>query len=130
MPAISRRRGSAASFGRAGAAGAVFCSGANLRTGSANALFLSGRFAGRILDRVANVFLDRFELGEQAVGVSGIDAFQRGRGEFGAEARELAQQRARGLLQIEAVDAAVGLVATALDPAIVAKLVDQPRQRD
>src|SRR6267154_4155730 len=103
MPAISRRRGSAASFGRAaGVAGMPFCSGGNLRTGSANALFLSGRFAGRILDRVANVFLDRFELCEQAVGVSGIDAFQRGRGEFRAEPSELAEQRTRGLLQIEA----------------------------
>src|SRR5436190_2721159 len=105
MPAISRRRGSAASFGRAGVAGLAFCSGANLRTGSANALFLSGRFAGRVLDRVANVFLDQVELGEQAVGVGGIDAFQRGRGEFRAQARKLAEQRARGLLQIEAVDA-------------------------
>src|SRR6478752_3992165 len=111
MPAISRRRGSAASFGRtAGAAGLPFCSGGNLRMGSANALLLSG-FAGRILDRVANVFLDRFEVGEQAVGVSGIDAFERGRGEFRAQTRELAEQRACGLLQIEAVDATVGLVA-------------------
>src|SRR3954451_14733435 len=99
MPAISRRRGSAASFGRAvGAAGLPFCSGANLRTGSANALFLSGRFAGRVLDRVANVFLDRFELGEQAVGISGIDALQRGRGEFRAQPGELAEQRTCGLL--------------------------------
>src|SRR6266700_810237 len=115
MPAISRRRGSAASFGRAdGDAGLPFCSGGNLRMGSANALFLSGRFAGRVLDRVTNVFLDRFELGEQAVGIGGIDAFQRGRGEFRAQARECAEQWARGLLQIEAVDAAVGLVAAAL----------------
>src|SRR5882724_10629142 len=121
MPAISRRRGSAASFGRAGEAGLAFCSGGNLSTGSANALLLSGRFAGRILDRVANVFLDRFELGEQAVGVSGVDAFQRGRRQFGAQAPELAQQRTRRLLQIEPVDAAVGLVAAALDPAIVAE---------
>src|SRR5260370_19774829 len=114
MPAISRRRGSAASLVRAGAAGLPFWSGGNLRMGSANALLLSGRFTGRVLDRVANVFLDRFELREQAVGIGGIDAFQRGRGEFRAQARELAQQRARGLLQIEAVDAAVGLVAAAL----------------
>src|SRR5215470_19680559 len=41
-----------------------------------------------------------------------------------------AEQRAGGLLQIEAVDASVGFVAAALDPAIVAELVDQARQRD
>src|SRR5882757_11367709 len=105
MPASNRRRGSAASFGR-GVASAPFCSGGNLRTGSANALLLSGRFAGRILDRIANVFLDRFKLGEQAVGIGRIDAFQRSRGELRAQAGELAQQRARGLAQIEAVDAA------------------------
>src|SRR4051812_40990884 len=120
MPAISRRRGSAASFGRAGAAGLPFCLGADFSTGSAHALFLSGRFAGRVLDRVTDVFLDRFELCEQAVSIGRIDALQRGRGEFGAEACELAQQRTCGLLQIEPVDAAVGLVAAALDPAIVA----------
>src|SRR6476469_1328141 len=123
MPAISRRRGSAASFGRAvGAAGLPFCSGGNLRTGSANALLLSG-FAGRILDRGANVFLDGLELGEQAVGIGGIDAFQRGGGELRAQAGELAEQWACGLLQKEAVDAAIGLVAATLDPVIVAQLV-------
>src|SRR3954468_18725751 len=117
MPAISRRRGSAARFGRgvgsAAFCSAALCSGGNLSTGSAIALFFPGWFAGRILDRVANVFLDRFELGEQAVGVGGIDAFQRGRRQFGAQAAELAQQWARGLLEIEAVDATVGLVAAA-----------------
>src|SRR6478735_12483482 len=129
MPAISRRRGSAASFGRAaGAAGLPFCSGGNLSTGSANALLLSG-FAGRILDRVANVFLDQVELGEHAMSIGGIDALQRGRGQFRAQPGELAEQRARRLLQIEAVDAAVGLIAAPLDPAIAAELVDQPRQR-
>src|SRR4029078_7141465 len=92
MPAISRRRGSAASFGRAaGAAGLPFCSGGNLRTGSANALLLSG-FAGRILDRGANVFLDGLQLGEQAVGIGGIDAFQCGGGELRAQAGERAAQ--------------------------------------
>src|SRR5918999_5890334 len=101
MPAISRRRGSAASFCRDGV-GAPFCSGGNLRTGSAIALLLSGRFAGRILDRVANVFLDQIELVEQAVGISGIDAVERGRRQFGAEPGELAEQRPRGLAQIEA----------------------------
>ncbi len=62
--------------------------------------------------------------------IGGIDAFQRGRGEFGAQPGELAEQRTRGLLQIEAVDAAVGFVAAALDQAVVAELVDQSRQRD
>jgi len=101
-----------------------------LITGSAIALLLSGRFAGWGLDGIADVFLDDFELGEQAVGIGRIDAFQRGRGQFGAQPCELGEQRARGLAQIETVDAAVVVVAAALDPAIVAELVDQPRQRD
>src|ERR1700742_2138695 len=97
MAAISRRRGSAASFFWAGLAGAPFCSGGNLRTGSAITLFflgkfLFGRFAGRILDRVAHVFLDRFQLGEQAMRIRGIDAVERGGGEFGAQASEFAEQ--------------------------------------
>src|SRR3954449_5976609 len=131
MPAISRRRGSAASFGRAsGAAGAPFCSGGNLSTGSAIALLLSRRFVRRMLDRVANVFLDLVELGEQAVGIGGVDAVERGGRQFGAKPGELAEQGTRGLTQIKAVDAAVFFVAAAFDPAIVAELVDQPRQRD
>src|SRR4030088_1771589 len=122
MPAIRRRRGSAASFGR-GVVGAPFCSGGNLRTGSAIALFLSRRLADGILDRVTNVLLDLFELGEQAVGIRGIDAFQRGRGEFGAQPGKLAEQGTGGLLQIKTLKAAVGLVAASLYPAIVAELV-------
>src|SRR3954471_23066831 len=118
MPAISRRRGSAASFGR-GVASAPFCSAGNLSTGSAIALFFPGWFAGRILDRVANVFLDRFELGQQPMGVGGVDAYERRRRQLRTQAAELAQQRAGGFLQIKAVDAAVGLVAAAFDPAIV-----------
>src|SRR5262249_19322908 len=101
MPAIRRRRGSAASFGGAGEAGLAFCSGGNLSTGSAIALLLSGRFAGRILDRITNVFLDQVELGEQAVGVGGVDAVERGRRQFGTKPGELAEQRARRLAQIE-----------------------------
>src|SRR5258707_12303087 len=121
MPAIRRRRGSAASFGR-GVVGAPFCSGGNLRTGSAIALFLSRRLADGILDRVTNVLLDLFELREQAVGIRRIDALQRGRGKFGAQPGQLAEQRTGGLLQVETVDATVGFVAAALDPAIVAEL--------
>ena len=64
------------------------------------------------------------------MGIGGVDAVKRGRRQFGAKPRELAQQRARGLAQIKTVDAAVVLVAAALDQAIVAELVDQPRQRD
>src|SRR6201996_3839823 len=120
MPAISRRRGSAASF-FGGAAGLPFCSGGNLRTGSAILLFflgefLLGRLVGWILDRVADVLLDRLQLGQQAVRIGGIDAVERGRGEFGTKPGELAEQRPRGLAQIEAVDAAVAVVAAAFDP--------------
>jgi hypothetical protein len=67
---------------------------------------------------------------EQAVGVGGVDAVKRGRRQFGAKPGELAEQWPRSLAQIEAVDAAVVLVAAAFDPAIIAELVDQPRQRD
>src|SRR4029453_1835966 len=100
MPAIKRRRCSAASFGRdVGDAGLFFCSGGNLSTGSAIALLLSRRFVRRMLDRVANVFLDQVELGEQAVGVGGIDPVERGRRQFGAKPGELAEQRPRSLAQ-------------------------------
>src|ERR1700743_3171546 len=126
MAAISRRRGSAASFFWPGFAGAPFCSGGNLRTGSAILLFFLRWFAGRILDRVAYVFLDRFQLGEQAMRIRRTDAVERGRGEFGAQACEFAEQRPGGFAQIEPVDAAVGVVAAAFDPAIVTELVDQP----
>ena len=64
------------------------------------------------------------------MGISGVDAVERGRRQFGAKPGELAEQGTRGLAQIEAVDTAVVLVAAAFDPAIVAELVDQPRQRD
>src|SRR3954468_18926550 len=131
MPAISRRRGSAASFGRdSGDAGLAFCSGGNLSTGSAIALFLSRRFVRRMLDRVANVLLDQVELVEKAVGVGGADAVERRRRQFGAKPGPRAVQRQARPAQLEAVDAAVVLVAAAFDPAIVAELVDQPRQRD
>src|ERR1700759_1642666 len=114
MPAISRRRGSAASF-FGGEAGLAFCSGGNLRTGSAILLFFLGKFFGRlvswILDRVADVLLDRFQLGEQAMRIGGIDAVERGRSEFGAQAGQFAEQRPCGLAQIEPVDAAVAVVA-------------------
>src|SRR6185437_17022650 len=103
MPAISRRRGSAASFLVGRPEGAPFCSGGNLRTGSAIALLLLGRFGYMILNGVTHVFLDGFELGEKPVGVGGIDSLERGGGEFRAKAGELGEQRPRLLLQIEAV---------------------------
>src|SRR5438132_2972180 len=128
MPAINRRRGSSASFGRDdGEAGLPFCSGGNLSTGSAITLLVWRRFVRRMLDRVANVLLDQVELVEQAVRVGGIDTVERGRRQFGAKPGELAEQGTRGLAQIKAIDAAVVLVAAAFDPAIVAELVDQPR---
>src|SRR5258708_3403008 len=86
---------------------------------------VSGRIRWGVLDGVAHVFLDGFELVEQAVGVGRTDALQRRGGQFGAQAAQFAEQRAGGLAQIKPVDAAVGLVAAALDPAIVAELVDQ-----
>src|SRR5207344_563568 len=112
--AIRRRRGSAASFLPPGAGGLPFCSGGNLRTGSAITLFLSGRIHGWVLHGVADVFLDGLQLRQQTVGVSRGDAVERGGGEFRAEASELAEQRARRLLQVQPVDAAVVLVAAAL----------------
>src|SRR6185437_12807598 len=130
MAASSRRRGSAASFLAGRPAGAPFCSGGNFNTGSAIALFFLRCVRLMVLAGVAHVLLDQVELGEEAEGVSGIDALERGRGDFRAKARELAEQLAPGLAQIEAVDAAVGFIAAPLDPAAVAELVDQPRQRD
>src|ERR1700730_6080029 len=123
MPAISRRRGSAASFTRGFAGGAPFCSGGNLRTGSAIALLLS-RFACGGLDGVSYIFLDLFQLCEQLMSIGGMNAVERGRGEFGAQAREPAEQRASGLQQVETVDAAVGGIAAPLDPVVAAELVD------
>src|SRR5688572_2052233 len=95
MPAIRRRRGSAAILTRGFVGASPFCSGGNLRTGSANLLLLFERCAGRILDRVADVLLDGLELRQQPVGVGGIDAFEGGRRQFGAQSAELAEQRAR-----------------------------------
>src|SRR5260370_34120721 len=123
MPAINRRRGSAASLVR-GLGGLPFCSGGNLRTGSAIALLLLWRFTGWILNGVAHVFLDRFQLVEQAMGVGRIDAFERGRRQLRTQPAQFAQQRTRSLAQIEAVDAAVGIVAAAFDPAVVAEAID------
>src|SRR5258705_1923332 len=103
MPAIRRRRGSAASFGRdVGDTGLFFCSGGNLSTGSAITLLLSRRFVRRMLDRVANVLLDQVELSEQAVGVGGIDAVERCGRQVGAKPGEACEQGTRRLAQIEA----------------------------
>src|SRR5215469_1022968 len=111
MPAIRRRRGSAASLTRGFAGGAPFCSGGNFRTGSAIALLLSLVRCGG-LDGVSYIFLDLFQLSEHAMGIGRMDAVERGRGEFGAQAGELAEQLASGFEQIETVDSTVGGVAT------------------
>src|SRR5580692_831218 len=117
MPAIKRRRGSAASLVRGLAGGLPLASGANLRTCSAIALLLPRRLSGWILNRVAHVFLDRLQLGEKTVGVGRVDAVKRGRRQFGAQPGELAEKRPRRLAQEEPVDAAVAIVAAAFDPA-------------
>src|SRR6202140_808081 len=130
MPAISRRRGTAAILVRGFGEGLAFCSGGNFSTGSAIVLFLPRRLLRRILYSVAHVFLDRLQLGEQTVGVCGIDALERGRGQLRAESAQLAEQRTRSLAQIKPIDAAVGIVAAAFDPAVVAEPVDPSRQRD
>src|SRR5580693_10734207 len=102
MPAISRRRGSAASL-VCGLAELPFCSGGNFRIGSAIALLLSRRFPRSVLNGVTHVFLDGFELSQKAVGVGRIDAFERGCCEFGAQPAQFAKQRTSGLLQVEPV---------------------------
>src|SRR5581483_4526204 len=122
MPASRRRRGSAASLIRGLTGGAPFCSGGNFRTGSAIALLLSG-FACGGLDGVSYIFLDLFQLCEQPKGIGRVDAVKRGRGEFGAQPRELAEQRASGLEQIEPIDASVARVTPPLDPVVLAELV-------
>src|SRR5260370_30220009 len=115
MAAIKRRRGSAAILIR-GFGGLPFCSGGNFRTGSANALLLLRRFTGWILNGVAHVFLDRFELVEQAMGVGWIDAFERGRRQLGAQPAQFTQQRTRSLAQIEAAAPAGGFLPPADAP--------------
>src|SRR3954453_14803435 len=114
-PASSRRRGSAAIFFGEGAGGTPFCSTGNFSTGSAIALLLFLSFFVGALDSVANVFLDGFEVSEQTLRVGRIDAFERGRRQFGAQPAQFAEQRTRGLAQIEPVDAAVAVIAAALD---------------
>src|SRR5260370_23044261 len=128
MAAIKRRRGSAAILIR-GFGGLPCLSGRNFRTGSAKALLLLWRFTGWILNGVAHVFLDRFQLVEQAMGVGRIDAFERGRRQLGAQPAQFAQQRARSLAQIEAVFAAGGIVAPVFGPAPVAEARDLSRPR-
>src|ERR1700730_18144999 len=110
-PASRRRRGSAAIFSGEDAGGTPFCSAGNFNTGSAIARFFLLRFFVRILDRVADVFLDGFEVAEQAVRIGRVDAFQRGRRQFGTQAAQFGEQRARRLAQIKPVDAAIGVVA-------------------
>src|SRR5690242_15115091 len=119
MPAIRRRRGSAASLMRGLAGGVPFCSGGNFRTGSAIALLLSG-FACGALDGVSYILFDLFQLSEQPMCIGGMNIVERGRGEFGAQRREPAEQRTAGLQQIETVDAAVARVAAPLDPVVLA----------
>src|SRR5579871_3761547 len=109
-----RRRGWPASFSCVGCTGAPFCSGGNFNTGSAIALFLPCIFF--ILNGVAEVFLDRLQLGEQPVCVRRADALKRGVGDLGTQPAQLGEQGASRLAQVKPVDAAVGLVAAALDP--------------
>src|SRR6185312_13632147 len=109
---MKRRRGLVPTF-LVGLPLSIFCSGWNLRTCSAIALLLTCLFRAGGLDRVAHVFFDGFELGEETVGVRRADAVERVRREFGFQAAHLAEQRAAGLLEIEALDAAVGGVAAA-----------------
>src|SRR4029077_18678176 len=122
--ASSRRRGAAGGLVVGASGGLAFCSGGNFRTGSAITLLFLCLFARHGLDGVADVFLDLFQLREQPLRVSRVDAVERGRGQFGAQLGELQQQRSRRLAQIEPVDAAVVFVAAPLDPAVVAELVD------
>src|SRR5215212_11416079 len=103
MPASNRRRGSAASLVLGFAGGLPFCSGGNLSTGSAIALFLPWRFPLPILNGVAHVFLDGLELRQQPVGVRGIDALERSGSQFRAKPGQFAEQRPRRLAQIEPV---------------------------
>src|SRR5215212_1281968 len=123
MPAITRRRGSAATFGLGLAGGLAFCSGGNFSTGSAIALLLPWRLRGRILDGVADVFLDGLQLREQPVGVGRIDALECRGGQFRSKPAKFPQQRPRGPAQIQPIDAAVGLVVAPFDPAIVAETI-------
>src|SRR3954466_8051235 len=116
--ASRRRRGWAAALAAGCSGGLAFCSAGNFSTGSAIALLLFLSFFVGALDGVANVFLDGFELSEQAVRVGRIDAFKRGRRQFGPQPAQFAEQRARRLAQIEPVDAAVAVIAAALDPAV------------
>src|SRR6201986_3756384 len=120
-PDIRVRRGAASTL--LGSAERPFCSGGNLRTGSAITWFFLGWFAGGRLDRVPNVLLDLLQLGEQTVRVGGGDSLQRGRGYFGAQSAQFPEQWPRCLAQIEPVDATVGGVAASFDPAGVAELV-------
>src|SRR4051812_31539689 len=121
--ASRRRRGSAAIFFGELSGGTPFCSAGNFSTGSAIVLLLFLSFFVGALDGVANVFLDGFELSEQAVRVGRVDALERRRRQLGAQSAQFAEQRPCRLAQIEPVDTAVGIVAAALDPAIVAKTV-------
>src|ERR1700760_4139363 len=104
-----RRRGAPASLVRAGPCGAPFCSGGNLRTGSAIALLLLviDAFA---LDGVAHIFLDGLQLGETAMSIGAVDALERGRRELRTQAAQFAEQRPRGLAQIKTVDPAIGFI--------------------
>src|ERR1700724_3091413 len=99
MPANMARLGSAASLVR-GRGGLPFCSGGNFRIGSAIALLLSWRVPRGVLNGVTHVFLDLLELSQKPVSVGRIDAFERGRGELGAQPAQLAEQRAGRLLQV------------------------------
>src|SRR5258706_8772274 len=128
MLAIKRRRGSAAILVR-GFGGLPFWSGGNFKIGSAKALLLLRRSTGWILNGVAHVFLDRFQLVEQAIGVGRIDAFERGCRQLGTQPAQFAQQRTRSLAQIEAAYAAAGIPAPPSGPAPFAPATCAQRRR-
>src|SRR3954452_461801 len=123
-----RRRGLLAAAWSGCRGGLAFCSAGNFSTGSAIALLLFLSFLICALDGVADVFLDGLELRQQPMRIGWIDTIQRGGREFRAQPAQLTEQRPRCFPQIQPVDAAVGLVAAPLDPAVVTQPIDQPRQ--
>src|SRR3954468_19400658 len=95
------RRGLLAAAWSGCSGGLAFCSAGNFSTGSAIALLLFLSFLVCALDGGADVFLDGLKLREQPVRIGRIDASQRSGGEFRAQPAQLAEQRPRGLAQIQ-----------------------------
>src|SRR5438270_6259713 len=99
-----RERGLLAAAWSGCSGGVAFCSAGNFSTGSAIALLLFLSFLVCALDGVAHVFLDGLELRQQPVRIGRIDASQRSGGKFRAQPAQFAEQRPRGLAQIQPVD--------------------------